>query len=356
MVTRQESARSGALALACMLSLLFSTVCRGATVTQSYGPFDCVFHNTGDTNGYWTGEQEWTSEQMADVEAGVNVWASQIANVPGRRITMHAFWQELDSYGTGVLGGSEGPVYGDGTTAWTYPERVWRDGVNYDGPWDGWDTLLVFDVTVGNPFPLFPIFKWNFGEVPAEEIGEIDFRSVVAHEIGHSLGIYDSYDPIDDKWGHAVGTTNDPNGDAGFQGLPRWDQNLVDDNGNRAVNEGYGTPGDFNETGPVYWDGSNAVAEYGSPVPIYAPSPFAEGSSLAHLDEETFPLALMKPSPRIGGLESIVRAPNELEWAMMRDMGWQIGAPVPEPSSIVALVSMGFIGIIGYVRRQRRRR
>lgn len=353
MVHRQDSVRSVTPAFACVLALVFSTVCCGETITQSYGPFDCVFYNAGDSNGTWTGERDWTSEQMADVAASIDVWASQITNVPGRQVNMHVFWNELDSYGTGVLAGSESPVYGDGTTAWTYSEHVWRDGANYDGPWDGWDTLLVYDVTAGNIIPELPLFSWHFGEGDPG-IGEIDFRSVVAHEIGHSVGFYGTYGPTDDLWGHAAGTAVDPNGDAGFQGLTRWDQNLVDGDGDRAASGINGTPGDFSETGPVYWDGANALAEYGSLVPIYAPSPFAEGSSLVHLDENTFPSALMSPGSAIGGLGPIVRSPNELEWAMMRDMGWQTGAAVPEPSSIVALVGMAFVGMIGYVRRQRR--
>ena len=98
MLDNQESTRWRALALACMLPLLFSTVCLSATVTQSYGPFDVVFHNTGDSNGRWTGEQDWTSDQMADVGTAIDVWASRINDVPGRRITMHAVWEELDSW------------------------------------------------------------------------------------------------------------------------------------------------------------------------------------------------------------------------------------------------------------------
>jgi len=278
----------------------------------------------------------------------LSLYTSQIANVPGRQVKVHFFWNELDSYGTGVLGGSESPVHGDGTTAWTYSEHVWRDGANYDGPWDGWDTLLVYDVTAAGSF------GWSFGPDPTGLL-EVDFRSVVAHEIGHSIGFYGTYDPTDDLWGHAAGTTVDPNGDAGFQGLTRWDQNLVDGDGDRAANGSDGTPGDFSETGSVYWDGVNALAEYGSMVPIYAPSSFADGSSLVHIDEDTFSTALMTPGTGLGWLTDIIREPNDLEWAMMRDMGWQVGAAVPEPSSIVALVGMGFIGIIGYVRRQRRR-
>jgi hypothetical protein len=38
---------------------------------------------------------------------------------------------------------------------------------------------------------------------------------------------------------------------------------------------------------------------------------------------------------------------------MMREMGWQIGEAVPEPSSLVALLAMGSVSLVIYVRRRR---
>jgi len=343
----------GALALACVLPLLFSTPCRCETITQSYGPFDVVFHNIGDTTWDFTGAQTWTPTQMADVGASVAAWDDMITNTPGRQVVMHAVWYDFEQFG--VLGGSFSPTNGDGTTSWQYGEHVWRDGVNYTGDWTGFDTIIVLDTNIlsGAPWP------WSFGEAPAGTF-ELDFRSVVTHEIGHSLGFVATYDSAGDDWGKTFGTANDPEASAGYNGLSEWDKNLVDSSGNRPENDSDGTPSNFNETdNPVFWDGADAVAYYNDfmgqtgNVPIYAPSPYALGSSLSHLDEASFPNLLMGPGADFGPQP---RAPSSLEWAMMSDMGWQVGAAVPEPSSIVALLSMGFIGFIGYVRRQRRRR
>jgi hypothetical protein len=41
------------------------------TVTQSYGVFDVTFYNAGDSDGYATGQQDWTAQQMADVAASI---------------------------------------------------------------------------------------------------------------------------------------------------------------------------------------------------------------------------------------------------------------------------------------------
>jgi hypothetical protein len=110
-----------------------------------------------------------------------------------------------------------------------------------------------------------------------------------------------------------------------------------------------GTPGNFNETdNPVYFDGAAAkAANGGSDVAIYAPTTYSSGSSLSHLDESTFPNALMSPSI---GLGQEIRQPTSLEWAMMTDMGWQI---VPEPGTVGMLLGLLATWLFWRWRRQR---
>ncbi len=332
---------------AALVGLTLAAATSNATiVVETYGPFTCHFYGYNDSNGQKTGALDWTAQQRTDVQAGIAAWDSTIANQPGRQVVMHLFWENM---GGSTLGGSYSPSNGDGTNAWTYGEHVWRDGVNYQGPWDGWDTQISYDVDAAS-------YGWNFG-AGAPGVNEIDFRSVVTHEIGHSIGFYDTYYPLPyDDWGNTWGTDADPYAWAGYEGLTAWDQNLVDDGGNRPEIDSKGTPGNFGQTDdPVYWDGAEAVTYYGDQVPIYAPKPFQSGSSLAHLDGSLvegagFPAPLMGPFITLGEMN---RAPTDLEWAMMRDMGWQVGQ-VPEPSSWVMLTGLAAISLLW--RRARRKR
>ena len=171
--------------------ICLSSVClQAAPLATDYGPFTVTFYNNDDTDDNYTGQKDWTVQERADVAAAIDGWDQFITNTPGRQIDLHIFWYEFVT--GGVLGGSYSPSNGDGTTSWTYPEHIWRDAVDYNGPWDGWDTTIRLDITAGG-------VSWNLGsDNPAA--GEIDFRSVLTHEIGHSLGFVDTYStvPFDD--------------------------------------------------------------------------------------------------------------------------------------------------------------
>jgi hypothetical protein len=117
---------------------------------------------------------------------------------------------------------------------------------------------------------------------------------------------------------------------------------LVDANGNRPVNGGAGTPGDFNELGaPVYFDGFNATNYYGGLVPIYAPDPYAEDSNLVHLNHPSFSSDVMTPFIGLGDNQRTV---SGLEIAMLADLGWDV---IPEPASLVIMMASaaGFFSV-----------
>lgn len=312
---------------------MLAAAAAGAVDVDVVGPFRISFYGSGEGDGTYTGGQGWTTEQRTDVAASIQTWDGMLANSAGRDIELHMFWVEFGANST--LGGSYSPTYGDGATSWTYPEHIWRDGVNYNGPWDGFDSVIQYDITAAG-------LAWNFG-ADAPGGSEIDFRSVVTHELGHSIGFYPTYDstPRYDDWGNCYGTAASPTAHAGYQGLSMWDQNLVDADGNRPVSGGKGTPANFDQTeDPAYWDGTFAVDEYGALVPIYAPKPYEPGSSLSHLDEATFPDALMSPFVSTG---QALREPIAVEWAMMRDMGWDV---IPEPGAGVLCTLAFFLTVL----------
>jgi len=327
----------GTLLGALCAAALLAGALEAAPVTVAYGPFDVTFYNSGDSNGVYAGEQDWTAEQMSDFAAAIAAWDDRIDNVPGRQIKLDALWIEFDYLSSYVLGGSYSPTNGDGATGWNYGEHVWRDGVDYTGPWTGFDTVIRYDITAGTA-------SWNFGpDDPAWD--EIDFRSVVTHELGHSLGFSATYDTDYDDWGNGWGTASSPFGWAGYTGLSAWDRNLEDSHGNVPEVGGDGTPGNFNQRdNPVFWNGASAVDYYGTLVEIYAPVHFAGGSSLSHLDESTHPDALMSPFVSTGPAP---RAPTELEWRMMADMGWDVSSesiPIPAPG-VAWLLASGLAGV-----------
>jgi hypothetical protein len=78
--------------------------------------------------------------------------------------------------------------------------------------------------------------------------------------------------------------------------------------------------------GKLRWEGPNGVAAAGGTQPIlYSPATFSPGSSIAHLDEGTYPPgnlnALMTPT--IGSGQA-VHDPGPISRGMLTDLGWTV--------------------------------
>jgi autotransporter-associated beta strand protein len=305
------------------LLVLFSslTIYSASAVTvRTYGSFDVTFYNNGEsyTDNWgtpYTGTKNWTSAEMDDVVAMLQVWDNGIANSAGRQIKLYLMWNSLD----GSLGISSNDYIGDNITAYTYSEQVWRVGVNVPNSYA--DSFIRFDSTS----------SWNVG-AGAPQNNAWDFRSVVLHEIGHSLGFgATTYLSATDKWWSG--------------GLTAWDTHLRDaaSGGNQPNVGGYGTPENFIETAnPVYFNGVYAnAANGGNRAAIYAPSTYVDGASLSHLNESTFPNALMSTSIYNG---QMIRQPTPLEWEMMKDMGWLIDTVVKTWSNGAGTLLWGAAG------------
>ena len=270
---------------------LLAVAAQAMPTVVTVGAFDISFYNTGESDEGGSSTQSWTAQQISDITASINAWTSYIPNAPGRQIKLHLFW---DALGGSILGQTASPQSGDGTTSWTYAEHIWRDGVNYSAS-TSYDVRMDFSTGV----------NWNFGS-GTPTASQYDFRTVVTHEIGHALGFYPSYNSGTDRFSS--------------QGLSLWDKNLMDSSGNVPARGARGTPGNFNQLdNPVYFTGAYAISAYGDYVPVYAPATYNGGSSLSHLDETTFPNALMSP---FVDAAQVIRAPSDLEWAIMADLGW----------------------------------
>ena len=149
--------------------------------------------------------------------------------------------------------------------------------------------------------------------------GDIDFLSVVLHEIGHGLGVIGFIDPstgakffdYDDAYiRNCTDPDRNPRGLADMSDLQR--QLAIVNDGN------------------LQWTGDAVVANSGKltsgthengAVQLYAPATWRSGSSLSHFDTDVTPNELMEPF-----LNSPAPHNMTLTVAMMKDIGWKTKA------------------------------
>jgi hypothetical protein len=272
-------------------------------------------------------------------QAAVNIWQTQIhSTVP---IDVAADWSNLTAqYGDPSILGAAGPTdYVENFT--NAPLQNVAYPIALANAIAGSDQLPA---NVCNSDPNFPnpsgaeisaSFNsdqqaWYYGTDGHPGLNQVDLESVVLHELGHGLGFVGSYD-----------IPGDPSSGVGEAGLSGDGQNLTIFDTFAADGSGHPLDTTYPNNslalgnalrgldGGIEWDGAAGdTAASGHPL-LFAPNPFQEGSSYAHLDETTYPSgntnALMTPLLNPG---EVTHGVGLIVLGMFQDMGWpQSGSP-----------------------------
>ena len=298
---------------------------RAVNASVSHRPVPKQSHEASATIEVDYGEN-FTTEAEDAFERAVDVWETHISSpVP---IQVQASYEAL----------------GEGTLAAAGPNFFYGVDATGNGEIDVFAGDALTDAIVGeeaNPQEADIIVRvnsqrsdWHFGpgDAPA---GTIDFTSVALHELGHGLNYIDLFSVDNQGTGEYSSDT-----DGGNRILGVYDRQVVSGDGElsyRALTNTSFYPNPSDELGSaltsnrVFFQGeaSEMSAELGTgpALPkLYAPGQFSGGSSIAHLDEDTYQSetqnALMTP---IIDQAETNRLPGPIMCGQFRDMGWPLG-------------------------------
>lgn len=252
----------------------------------------------------------FSPEAKAAFQAAVNIWETLIVSTVPIRIT--AFWRGLSS---GVLGSaSPGTYYRnfDGAQKFGiwYPvslaEKIYRQELNATTEPD-----IVASFNSDNT-------NWDFNTQGNTTAGKYDMVSVVLHEIGHGLGITHAYE---------VSGVNGQIRDLFSNSAVIFESFLENGTPTNLVT-GFSSPSTdlaTQLTGQGLLFNSPLVLANNSGLKgiIYAPAAYSAGSSIAHLDENSYPRgdrnSLMTP---FFNSAEVIHNPGPITMGILKDMGW----------------------------------
>lgn len=158
--------------------------------------------------------------------------------------------------------------------------------------------------------------NWHFDEPEAISGSKYDFTTVVLHELAHGLGFFSSFHAEDE-----LGTYGD--GKSTFKTI--FDVYVESHAGNKLLD-----PNSFSNNSIALYRalvGDNVFykqSKSGHRPKLYAPDPFASGSSISHLDMDTYmgtgENLLMVP---FISTKAVVHDPGKVALDMMYEMGWR---------------------------------
>jgi hypothetical protein len=259
-------------------------------------------------------------QRLLAFQFAANIWGSLLSSPVEIRID--ANFDPLPCTDVSAILGGAGPntVHRDFAGAplpntW-YPQALANNFAGFDVLPNVSDIGAVFNSAIGTTCPLPSV--WYYGLDANPPPGQLDFVSVVLHELGHGLGF--------------SGRINLATG-AKLAGLDDvFSRNLEDHSTGKLypdMTDAERVSASQN-TGNLHWVGANVVAASGrltvgvdppGHVRMYAPNPQQPGSSVSHFDTIVTPNELMEPF--YAGPNHDVGLTSEL----FRDLGWQVMSP-----------------------------
>ncbi|MEL6462030.1 MAG: hypothetical protein AAFQ91_27980, partial [Cyanobacteria bacterium J06621_15] len=164
--------------------------------------------------------------------------------------------------------------------------------------------------------------QFYFGTDGDTPTNKYDFVTIVLHEFVHGFGLTDYIYYYDND------TRDKKEDDGASYGKTIFESFIINSN-NQNLSTFAGNSKELVKqltSKSLFFNGANAVeANNGEKVKLYAPSRWEYGSSIAHLDEKTYPKggtnSLM--TPRLGKGEAI-HNPGAITLGILEDLGWDI--------------------------------
>lgn len=246
----------------------------------------------------------FTTEAQAAFENAVSIWEGLISSPV--KIRVAAVWTNLPA---GVLG-SAGPSFWasnfDGAPNYNvyYPgalaEKLARTNLNSA---QDYDIVAQFNSSA----------NWYFQPTGTPGDAQHDFITVVLHELGHGLGFTSTFTEENGLGLYGPYTDGIPFVfDVAVQNATA--QNLYHNFDSPSAQMASQLTSDN-----IFFDSPTN----GSPARLYAPSPFNDGSSIAHLDAATFPQgninSLMRP---FINTKEVNHNPGAIVENIFKDLGW----------------------------------
>ncbi|MGB3759311.1 MAG: hypothetical protein WBA07_23515, partial [Rivularia sp. (in: cyanobacteria)] len=257
----------------------------------------------------------FSEEAKNAFEYAVTIWEGWIKSDVA--IEVDAYWQDLSQYGSGVLGAASPYSFRRNFTGATQENTYYAMPLaNHLAGEDLNGGSAEVEAWFNSGFS-----NWYFGTDGEASTGKYDFTTVVLHELGHGFGLTDfiDYNSGTGSYGNTIFESFIVNGN---------NQNLKTFTNNSKE---LGTQLTSNN---LFFNGANAIAANGGePVKLYAPGKWEYGSSVAHLDEKTYPQgdtgSLMTPYFKAG---EAIHHPGAITLGVLEDLGWDINEVDSQPA------------------------